>query len=61
MKEKKFKFELTEEQLAVIEAGLKELPGKICLPILSDLIRQMSEQNAPIPEEKENKNKTTKK
>lgn len=45
MNEKTFHIELTEEQLSIIEAGLKELPGKVCLPVLSSLIKQISAQN----------------
>lgn len=46
MESKIFKFELTEEQIRVIEAGLKELPGKFCLPVLNSLLQQISEQGA---------------
>ena len=53
MESKTLRFELTEEQIKIIEAGLKELPGKFCLPVLETLVRQIAKQTENKESEKE--------
>jgi len=47
--EKKFTFTMTEQQLAVISAGLSELPMKIAAPVLNDMQAQYAAQVAKEP------------
>ena len=38
-----FKLEFTKEEVSIVEAGVKELPGKYCLPVLNAIARQLTE------------------
>lgn len=44
MENREFTLKFTDEQIKVIEAGLKELPGKFCLSVLETMFKQISEQ-----------------
>lgn len=45
----KIMLQVTREQLNAITAGLLELPGKICLPILQYIDQTVAPQLAPKP------------
>lgn len=57
MENKVFTLEFTDEQIKVIEAGLKELPGKYCLSVLETMFKQISEQIKPEKKEETKKSK----
>lgn len=43
---RKLTFELTWQSVQIICAGLHELPGRVCNPILAELQKQINEQVA---------------
>jgi hypothetical protein len=44
---KTYRLELTERQLAVIDAALQEMPHKHAAPLIQEINRQLAQQQAP--------------
>ncbi len=48
---KLYTFQFTLEQIALIEGGLAELPGKLCIPLLGAMKQQFIRQTQPEPQQ----------